>query len=107
VKTQWLDWISELSDIQHFKVQCLKPIGCEELQSVQLHHFSDASQIAYGTVSYMKTVDNNGQIYCIILASKSRRAPLRLLTIPRLALCAATLAVSMDLKATFFYFFII
>lgn len=77
---------------------CLKPIGYGELQSFQLHHFSDASQIAYGAVSYMRIVDNNGQIYCIILASKSRLAPLRLLIMSRLKMCAATLAVSMDLS---------
>lgn len=54
--------------------------------SVQLHGFCDASQNAFGACIYFRsTTTSQCQLYC----SKSRVAPLKPSTIPRLELCGA------------------
>ena len=57
----------------------------------ELHGFSDASSRAYGAVVYCRVVDNAGEVNVHLLCSKSRIAPLKQLSIPRLELCAAVL----------------
>ena len=58
--------------------------------------FSDASEKAYGVVSYLRSEDQEGRTYSNIVMAKSRLAPLKTLTIPRLELQAATLATRQD-----------
>ena len=61
-----------------------------------MHHFSDASQLAYGACSYLRLVNENGFVHCSFLIGKSRLAPLKTVSIPRLELTAAVLAVKLD-----------
>ncbi|XP_065092267.1 uncharacterized protein LOC135713092 [Ochlerotatus camptorhynchus] len=56
---------------------------------VQLHCFADASDLAYGACLYVRSMDQQGNVRIELLSSKSRVAPLKRLTIPRLELCAA------------------
>ena len=62
----------------------------------ELHNFADASQIAYGAVSYLRLVDVEERIHCAFLIGKSRLAHLKPMTVPRLELSAAVLAVQLD-----------
>ena len=39
---------------------------------------------AYGSVSYLRAVNAEGKIRCTLLLGKSRLAPIRQMTIPRL-----------------------
>ncbi|XP_060871338.1 uncharacterized protein LOC132945583 [Metopolophium dirhodum] len=57
-------------------------------EQIELHGFCDASQEAYGACIY-EYVDEDGQVYSRLLCSKSRVAPLKGSTIPRLELCGA------------------
>uniref|UniRef100_A0A4Y0BGQ3 Integrase catalytic domain-containing protein n=1 Tax=Anopheles funestus TaxID=62324 RepID=A0A4Y0BGQ3_ANOFN len=66
--------------------------------SIQLHIFADASQVAYGTCAYIRSIDSHGTIKVALLASKSRVAPLKTLSIPRLELCGAVLAAELYVK---------
>ena len=61
----------------------------------ELHHFADVSQLAYGGASYMRTEDNNGNIFCSFLMGKGFVAPSGV-TIPRLELQAAAAIVRLD-----------
>lgn len=58
--------------------------------SCQLHGFCDASMAAYGAVVYLR-VEHNSKIINSLLISKTRVAPLKTVSVPRLELCAATL----------------
>ncbi|GFR33888.1 integrase catalytic domain-containing protein [Trichonephila clavata] len=59
--------------------------------SVVLHGFADASSKAYGAVIYMQTVSITDESNYQLLCSKSRVAPIELVPISRLELCACLL----------------
>lgn len=66
----------------------LKDIGPHEIRSIELHGFADASNIAYGANVYLRVATSSG-VSVELLASKTRVAPLKKETIPRLELLAA------------------
>ena len=91
---QWTRWTDGLAEMEAVKIpRCILPPSPVKQQ---LHHFSDASEKAYGVVSYLRSQDRDGKTYSYIVVAKSRLAPLKTLTIPRLELQAATLATRQD-----------
>ena len=54
---------------------------------------SDASEKAYGICAYLMHCYEDGTIECRLIAAKARVAPLNRLTIPRLELMGAVVAV--------------
>ncbi|KAL6480050.1 hypothetical protein MHYP_G00110830 [Metynnis hypsauchen] len=57
---------------------------------------ADASEVGYGTVTYLVQHNRHNQIHCAFVLGKARVAPLKPTTIPRLELTAATLATRVD-----------
>ncbi|VDI00951.1 Hypothetical predicted protein [Mytilus galloprovincialis] len=91
---KWTQWLCDLEKLSEFKVnRCLKPSGFGEIVAADLHHFADASEIGYGVVSYLRIENEEGNTYCSFIMGKSRVTPLKQVTIPRLELTAATVAV--------------
>ena len=94
---RWQKWLLDLPKLSQFSIdRCFKPAGFKDITPSQLHHFSDASEIGFGSVSYLRLVDNSGRIHCTILQGKSRLVPLKQVTVPRLELSAATVSVQLD-----------
>ena len=58
-----------------------------------MHAFSDASDEGYGIAIYTHVEDSSGRVFCNLLMGKSRVAPLKKVTIPRMELTAASLSV--------------
>ena len=58
-----------------------------------LHFFSDASKEAYATAAYLRTEYQDSPPCVQLVASKSKVAPLKVTSIPRLELMGATLSV--------------
>ena len=86
---QWRAWISALYYLEELKIpHCLKPCGMSGELIYELHHFSDASEEAYGTVSYLRIAVKSGKVHCSFLMRKSHLAPTPMTTIPRLELLA-------------------
>nr|XP_034339443.1 uncharacterized protein LOC105341007 [Crassostrea gigas] len=87
---QWNHWYQDLQKLEDFKVnRCIKPFGFDPVIT-QLHHFSDASEIGYGTVSYLLLENIDGERHCSFIMGKSRVTPLKQTAIPRLELTAAS-----------------
>jgi hypothetical protein len=63
--------------------------------NIELHGFCDASEMAYGACVYIRTIDVDGIIQTILLTARSKVAPLKTLTIPRLELCGTLFLTSL------------
>ena len=90
----WNTWFTELPQIRCLQInRCF--LGPVSFENVQLHFFADASERAYGVVAYLR-VDYIGKVLCNFLIGKSRLAPIKSTSIPRLELEAATLAAKLN-----------
>jgi hypothetical protein len=100
---KWRKWKNALSLLSKVNVpRCIKDtVQVEQtkskedkvLKDIQLHTFSDASEKGYGCASYFRSEFKDGSIACTLAFGKARTAPLRKISIPRLELQAAVLAV--------------
>ncbi|XP_048255341.1 uncharacterized protein LOC125381980 [Haliotis rufescens] len=79
-----------MKDKQEITPECYTSRNHDPSQSQkQLHIFCDASERAYGSVAYLRSEDRNGDIAVSFVAARSRVAPEKLLSMPRLELSAA------------------
>ena len=93
----WQGWLRELNSLRTLSVpRCFKPTEFSAVARVELHHFSDASEYGYGAVSYLRIVDDGGVAHCSFFLGKSRVAPLKVMSIPRLELTAAVVAAKLN-----------
>ena len=51
---------------------------------MQLHGFCDASEHAYAAVTYLRMTDSTGLVHVALVTCKTKLAPIKCLTIPRL-----------------------
>ena len=92
--SQWKNWLKELSEVELIKIlRCLKVSATSDITSVQLHVFSDASEDAFAVVAYTRMTDEDGQHTVSLMMSRTRVTPLKQLSIVRLELQPALLAV--------------
>ncbi|XP_057290228.1 uncharacterized protein LOC130612911 [Hydractinia symbiolongicarpus] len=80
--------LHEVSSIQIDRNYCYNDEN-DPYKSVQLHGFSDASKAAYGCCVYIRFETESGKIKTALVSSKSRVAPIKSQTIPRLELLGA------------------
>ena len=93
---RWKCWLGTLLHLSELRIpRCLKPDNYDDAV-LELHHFSDASEKAYGCCSYLRCINKSGQIHTSLIISKHRVAPLKQITIPRLELQAAVLSAKID-----------
>ncbi|XP_050535012.1 uncharacterized protein LOC126902032 [Daktulosphaira vitifoliae] len=59
--------------------------------NIKIHGFSEASEKAYGGCIYLRCTDIDGKHRVRLICGKSKVAPLKVISIPRLELCAALL----------------
>ncbi|KAK6167132.1 hypothetical protein SNE40_021230 [Patella caerulea] len=86
-----------LIDLEKLKIgRCFKTKDFGQVQTAELHHFSEASTYGYGQCSYLRLVDENNNVSCSLFMSKSRVTPLKPITIPRLELSAALVSVKVS-----------
>ncbi|XP_047538693.1 uncharacterized protein LOC125072211 [Vanessa atalanta] len=73
-------------------------VVCPDLALIELHTFCDASQEAYGACTFVRSISVDGKIMTRLLCAKSKVAPLKPTTIPRLELCGAIVAARLTQK---------
>ena len=95
IQRQWMKWKLGLDVIGQLTIpRCYLPRGfTPEECEWELHHFSDASLDGYGECSYVRIINCDGRVSTTLIMSKSRVTPKRPMTIPRLELSAALMAV--------------
>ena len=60
-------------------------------KEIQLHSFSDASELPYSGVVYVRMSDQKGNIHVALVVAKTKVAPIKQLSIPQLELHAAVI----------------
>ncbi|NP_001410306.1 uncharacterized LOC100150025 [Danio rerio] len=87
----WHEWEKELSGLEEISLA-----RCYSLSEVdhasckyEIHIFCDASEQAYGSVAYLRIEHKEGEVEVAFVAARSRVAPRKQQSIPRLELCAA------------------
>ncbi|GFT36167.1 integrase catalytic domain-containing protein [Trichonephila clavipes] len=80
---EWMNFYQKLAKVNNFKIP--RCILLPATIRIEIHGFSDASERVYAAVVYIKCFNESGQSQTRLLCSKSRVAPLKTLTIPRVA----------------------
>ncbi|XP_036148006.1 uncharacterized protein LOC118647346 [Monomorium pharaonis] len=90
IHTRWSRFEQQLTELTRLQVpRCIK--FATNPQQVEIHGFADASQQAYGACLYIRTKLGSNQYRTELLCSRSRVAPLKAISLPRLELAAALL----------------
>ncbi|XP_062538391.1 uncharacterized protein LOC134206679 [Armigeres subalbatus] len=94
---RWWQWTKLCEQLDCIRIaRCYFPDRhTNEFLSLQLHVFVDASEGAYACVAYLRA-EYDGTVECALVAAKSKVAPLKSLSIPRLELQAAVLGVRLQ-----------
>lgn len=90
VLEKWLEFRQELPHLEKLHIRRWTGNTISN-KLTELHGFSDASIKAYAAVVYIKVVDMEGNVDVTMLASKTKVAPIRTITLPRLELSGALL----------------
>ncbi|XP_017468488.1 PREDICTED: uncharacterized protein LOC108360634 [Rhagoletis zephyria] len=94
--TKWLRWIRLIPRIEDMRLpRNYTRTEFDSPPQIELHTFVDASESSYAAVCYMRYSD--GKIVdCAMVSSKTRVAPLKVMSIPRLELKAALLGARLS-----------
>jgi hypothetical protein len=92
----WDHWYKSLDHLGQLKFPRNVLSGQGELKYAELHHFSDGSEKAYGACTYLRSVDQENKVVVHLLTSKVRLAPVKMISVPRLELCAAVLSARVE-----------
>ena len=72
IKSQWEKWKHQLLRLKEISLQKCLPANFGKVISVSLHHFSGASLHDCGQCSHIRTVNEQGEIICLLIVGKSR-----------------------------------
>ncbi|KMQ87772.1 hypothetical protein RF55_12859 [Lasius niger] len=90
IQTKWRTYEAQLGLLNTLRIN-RKVIAHSSPYTIEMHGFCDASIEAYGAVVYIRTTSVDGHTEVRLLCAKSRVAPAKTVTLPRLELCAAHL----------------
>ncbi|GFX97539.1 integrase catalytic domain-containing protein [Trichonephila clavipes] len=96
IANEWREFVTTLKCIEEVKIN--RFIMADNNVRIVLQGFADASEVAYGAVVYLQCFLRNDAAKVSILASKSHVAPIRVISIPRLELCACVLLAQLVKK---------
>ncbi|GFV11521.1 uncharacterized protein TNCV_975131 [Trichonephila clavipes] len=86
---EWQQFLESLENINNIEIP--RRILVDFPEVIEIHGFADASERCYGAAAYCKSKNLKSETLVRLITSKSRVAPIKSLTIPRLELCAAVL----------------
>lgn len=91
IATKFHEWTEQLPELSKINIPRWIQSGPGEAKHLSLHTFADASKKAYSAVIFLRIETDEG-VSVHLLAARSRVAPLKRISIPRLELLAATIA---------------
>ncbi|XP_072392211.1 uncharacterized protein [Diabrotica undecimpunctata] len=87
IQSEWLSFRDQLHELNKLQIQ--RNVVLPNSVLIEMHGFCDASEVAYGTAIYIRSVDEKGNIFINLLCAKSKVAPVKKLSVPRLELSGA------------------
>lgn len=89
---KWSTWLRILPELETVEIPRCYYRGEVTISdaTVELHTFVDAGENGYAVVTYFR-FEYNGQVKCALIGSKTRVAPIKFVSIPRLELQAAVI----------------
>ena len=90
---QWFQWKEDLKLLSEIKIpRYIGNVHRKPVTPIELHTFADASENAYAAVSYLKSINEDGDVYVTQMFARTKVCPVKKVSIPRLELLAAVLA---------------
>ena len=88
LRDEWKSLIDSLKELGEIKIprKMINQDPRDPLEIIELHRFSDASFQNYGACIYIRSISLAGRVDVRLVAAKSRLAPMKPSTIPRLEL---------------------
>lgn len=93
IQSTWNGLKLEMNALEHLKIP--RWVGISRAGSMELHGFADASEVAYAAAVYVRTCHTDGKVDIQLIAAKTKVAPLKKKTLPKLELLGATLLVEL------------
>lgn len=93
----WKQFIENLHVLKSLKIPRYIFLS-KKIEQIELHGFADASMQAYASCAYFRVIYNDSTVSCRLISSKSRVAPLKTVSLPRLELCAMLLLSQLAMK---------
>ncbi len=95
IAQEFRNYYRDLEKLSSFTIPRFYFHKSKRYQSCQLIGFADASDKAYCAAVYMRSTLPNGKVICTLVASRTRVAPLKPVSVPRLELQAAVLLATL------------
>lgn len=89
VRMKWREYRAQLPNIE--SIQIARWIGLLADDKFEIHGFSDASKDAYAACVYMRIMRKDGVVRVALIAAKTKVAPIKQVSVPRLELNGAVL----------------
>lgn len=89
ILNEWLTYRHDLRKLEAIRIP--RWVGLRPGVLAHLHGFCDASSKAYAAVIYLRSTTAEGEPSSMMVTAKTKVAPVKTMTIPRLELCAAQL----------------
>lgn len=93
ISNQWIAFVENMQELP--KLTFPRWLGYKSNHRIELHGFCDASQQAMAAVIYLRSTSPEEEIQTNLICSKTKIAPLKRLTIPRLELSSAVLLIKL------------
>ena len=92
IQTKWSKWLQDVQELEQEAVPRCYFASLPDSREKEIHVFCDASKNAYAGVIYIRTVTLSGTAHTSLFKAKTRVAPLKTMTLPRLELNGALIA---------------
>jgi len=93
VEEEWTNFAISCQDVP--KIEFPRWLGTKSSRTMELHSFCDASLKAMAAVVFSRSIGSDGKISTQFVCSKTKVAPIKRLTIPRLELSGAVLLIKL------------
>ena len=90
LKPKWETWLADLQRATEIQIPRCYTLDIGEVRSVELHIFCDASEQKFAAAGYLR-LERGSDKRTVLVMAKSKVAPVKQLTIPKLQLQAAVM----------------